>query len=305
MKPYEARILADSVGTDQGHQWRLTITAGLIGIDQGYQWRLTTMAIRFPRFILAELNTHRVFSRNTASSRAIPTHRLIEQVRVDPFVPLAFGANRRGMQAGDPLDERAQEVAREAWLDGAAKAVGVAERLAASGLHKQHANRVLEPYLWSTSIVSATEWQNFFTLRDSPSAQPEFARLAREMRQAMEGSTPNPAPLGGWHIPLITQEDVDACTSGDKFSKDLLAISVGRCARVSYLNPSGVIDRAADMDLAARLAAARHLSPFEHQARFSGHQMFTGFKGLIGWSGSNFYGWTQHRSYIPGQSGRE
>jgi hypothetical protein len=52
--------------------------------------RLTTLLITFPRFILAEVNTHRMLSKNTSSSRAIPFEKMIQSVEKDPFIPIAW-----------------------------------------------------------------------------------------------------------------------------------------------------------------------------------------------------------------------
>ena len=158
--------------------------------------RLTTLCVEMPRFILAEFNTHRVFSRNSASSRAIPVEKRIAMLLSDPFIPEAFQANQRGMQGGEVLDAIAQERAKQIWLEATASAVKHAKALAAAGVHKQWANRIIEPYAWHKVIVSATEWKNFLRLRKHKAAQPEIRVVADMIEEALAGSKPEPlAPL--------------------------------------------------------------------------------------------------------------
>lgn len=262
---YAAKVLLDSVS------------------PAGY--RLTTMEVTFPRFILAEFNTHRMLSRNAASSRAIPVAKRIQAVIDNPFVPEVFGKNQKGMQAG-PEVEQADD-ARDQWLSAAAAAVRHARELAVLDVHKQLANRLLEPFAWVTVVVSATEWDNFFHLRDHPDAQPEFQIIARMMREAREASEPVQVAYGGWHLPYIVEEDFDSKYGSDWES--MCMISTARCARVSYLTHDGKRDLDADVDLGLRLMAAGHMSPFEHAARAASSTYVQ----------SNFVGWTQFRKLIP------
>lgn len=256
---YSAQILADSVSP--------------LGI------RLVSFAVRFPRFILAEVNTHRVLSRNFESSRAVPVSRRLEAVRAHPFVPEAFGAARKGMQAGADLDGVELHNAQTAWMDAVSEAVSAAERLAALGVHKQLANRVLEPFSFVSGIITATEWENFFALRLHPDAQPEFQRLARMMRAAMDASEPRLVEFGEWHLPYGE--------AGDDWR-----VSAGRCARVSYLTHDGVRDPMADRALTARLQTSGHMSPLEHPATPVDDPGFIG----------NFRGWRQARKFVPGEA---
>lgn len=78
--------------------------------------RLTTMEVTFPRLVLAEFNTHRVFSRNSASSRAIPVAKQLRRVLDDPFVPEKFGRNQAGMQSFAWLDGLKHDEALRIWL---------------------------------------------------------------------------------------------------------------------------------------------------------------------------------------------
>lgn len=246
---YEVVILADSIACGK---------------------RLTTMLIDMPRFILAEFNTHRMLSRNSASSRAIPVEKRIAMLQSDMFIPEAFLANKRGMQAGEPIDFEAQKLARNIWIDACEAAVKHAQRLADAGVHKQWANRIIEPYAWHKVICTATEWDNFYALRIHPAAQPEIQAVARNMKAAMEASTPRVMTEGEWHMPFILPGDIeevckDYVPDADLF---LLKCSVARCARVSYLtHDRNVIDYKADFALHDLLLTNGHWSPLEHQAK--------------------------------------
>ena len=169
--------------------------------------RLTTIEVTLHRFVLAELNTHRVFSRNSASSRAIPVHKQVERVVHDPAVPVEFGSNQRGMQAGDPLVGEGEARARHTWLAARDAAVEAAEALRELGVHKQVTNRLLEPFMWHTVIVSATWWDGFWEQRCSPLAQPEIRVAAEAMRAAYDASTPVEVGADGWHTPYLRPED--------------------------------------------------------------------------------------------------
>jgi len=240
-----------------------TILTDSITGTEGAPVRLTTMKVRLPRIVLAELNTHRVLSRNSASSRAIPVEKRIRAVLTDPFIPEAFAANKPGMQAGDALDQEQDLWARVAWLNARNDAVDRATELVKLGVHKQWANRLIEPFSWTEVIITATEWENFFALRISPDAQPEIRRAAEAMKAAMDASTPKVLQAGQWHLPLVTDEDQgDPAIPAELLPK----LSIARCARVSYLTHDGRRDPGVDLALHDRLLAAGHMSPFEHAA---------------------------------------
>lgn len=284
MDPYETRVLADSISPG--------------GV------RLTTLLACFPRFILAEFNTHRTFSRCSASSRAVPVAKRIAAVRANPFVPEAFGRNRRGMSAAEDLDDVATASAREVWMAQARLACAAAEALSEFGVHKQLANRVLEPFLFHEVVVSATDWDNFWHLRVSAHAQPEMRRTAESMLSAYEGSLPTPLDSGAWHLPFVEAEDADWAADAAAGALpgpawDLLArLSVARCARVSYLTHDGRRDRLEDLRLCADLLSNGHMSPFEHAARVLDQGSYSGSHG-------NFRApWVQYRKTIPGEADR-
>ena len=302
--PFDAKVLADS-RSPAGH-------------------RLTTLEATFPRFVLAEFNTHRVFSRNSASSRAIPIVKQLRRVLEDPYVPIEFGSNQPGMQAGPALGGEKREAAEREWLhareDAVRRVIGlvagpdalssgddpleVLQQVEAAirdraqpsewlNVHKQVANRLLEPFMWHTVIVTATEWDNFWNLRCHPDAQPEIRLVAERTRAATEASEPAQLDWDEWHLPLVRAEDREQVTA----IEDLIKISAGRCARVSYLTHAGKRDLDADIQLHDRLLESGHMSPLEHPAR----PLSEAELEESAWSG-NFRGWRSYRKEIAGEA---
>lgn len=249
--------------------------------DSTHHTRLTTLQLTYPRFIHSELMTHRTFSRNAASSRAIPVEKMIAQVRDNPAMPIYWGANKPGMQASSEVQDtyRAQQI----WVAAANDAANRANQMMVMGLHKQVANRTLEPYQTMVSIVSATDWDNFFELRLHPDAQPEIQALAKVMANAMDESTPQHLAEGEWHLPYVQTGELHLDQETLKRS------SAARCARVSYLTHDGQTPEIGkDLTLFERLAGSRpiHASPLEHVA--------TPATGRFG----NFHGWKQFRQEV-------
>jgi thymidylate synthase ThyX len=262
--------------------------------------RLTTIEATYPRFIHSELMTHRLLSRNAASSRAIPVTKLIESVENHPALPVWWGKNQSGMQAHEEVENL--EEAKTWWIDAARSAVAQARRGVALGLHKQIVNRVLEPFMHITTIISATEWDNFFFLRMDVDAQPEFRVLATTMHAVRSTSSPKVLREGEWHMPYLTGEDrveVQARTQGlGSLAEDVLRkVSVGRCARVSYLTHDGKRSLDKDVELYDRLLAGAeagrpmHISPLEHVAMALKTDARCG----------NFYGFRQLRKTVIGE----
>lgn len=251
--------------------------------------RLTTMEVEFHRFVLAEFNTHRLFSRNSASSRAIPVAKQLKRIKEDPAIPLEWPQEQSGMQGGESLDVDQIQHCIDDWLHLRDQAVATAENLMATGVHKSVVNRILEPWMWHRVIVSSSDWQNFYAQRVSPLAQPEIRAVATMMLEAHEKSVPELVGMGEWHLPYITDEDFEECYERDI---DPRSVSAARCARVSYLTHDGVRDLSADVTLFERLSTAQppHASPLEHVATPDSvsHQL------------SNFTGWNQLRhEYFP------
>jgi thymidylate synthase ThyX len=221
--------------------------------------RLTTFELTYPRFVHSEFMTHRMFSRNAASSRAIPIEKMIERVTQDPAMPVHWGKNQKGMQAEEELDGTELFAAKFDWLVARDNAVESAEKMLEYGVHKQIVNRLLEPWMWITVICSATEYGNFFNLRCHKDAQPEIRKLADMMAEAYFSATPKTLEYGQWHTPLIMDDE-------NLPLDQRIKVSVGRCARVSYLTHDGKRDIEADIQLHDRLAQSGHWSPFEHVA---------------------------------------
>lgn len=265
--------------------------------------RLTTFEVTFPRFILAEVNTHRMLSRNSASSRAIPVKKAIEAVEIDPFIPSQFGKNRPGMSwdANDVLGDEEAEEAKVVWEGALNDALHAAKALESLGVHKALANRILEPFKWHTALITATEWDNFFALRTHPEAQEEFRTIAMMMQTLYEENTPKRIPYGAWHLPLVDPFEI---YGNARMPCDLTGycyidwdywkkVSVGRCARVSYLTHDGKRAPIKDVELHDRLLTNGHLSPFEHVATPSIDPYV--------WSG-NIKGYAQYRKFIPNEA---
>lgn len=259
-----ARVLADSISAS-GH-------------------RLTTMEATGHRFILAELNTHRAFSRNSASSRAIPYTKMRQKVIDQLAYPVSWPSEQKGMQGGAPLDPEDEFHCPEIWQSAAQAAVRHADKLHELGLHKSVANRLLEPFLPHTIIVSATDWQGFWEQRCHPDAQPEIKALAEAMKAAYDVSKPVEMEVGDWHLPLIQDDEWPLYASDIELLKK---ISVARCARVSYETHDGKRDLSADLELYDRLRTHKpaHASPFEHVA-------------TPGIGTGNFKGWNQLRHVL-------
>lgn len=224
---------------------------------------LFSLELTYPRFIHAEFMTHRVFSRNASSSRAIPFRRVADSVIDNPAVPIHWGANQAGMQAAVEIDFTAHDDARRLWFFARSDAINWAGRMHDLGIHKQVVNRIIEPWAHITVIVSGTEWDNFFALRDHAAAQPEIQALTREIRAAMAESIPTVLKPGEWHTPYALQSDYDDFLTAAHRE----VTSVAGCARVSYKNhDSTARTLEKDQALHDELLVAGHMSPFEHQA---------------------------------------
>lgn len=265
--------------------------------------RLTTWELTYHRLFHSEVMTYREFSRNAASSRAIPASKLRQRIVDSPAVPVHWGANQKGMQAFKEVDDKA--AAQEWWLRGRDLMVKHHEEGEALGLHKQVTNRVIEPWMMITVICSLTNPANLFHQRCHKDAEPNFQRLASSMRRDYYESTPTYRAPGDWHLPLIQDEDIAHAIAlswkghGD-VHEILRKVSTGRCARVSYLTHDGRRDLLEDIRLHDQLAATAslgeepmHASPFEHVAQAIGGRERSG----------NFEGWKQYRKFFPRESG--
>lgn len=256
--------------------------------------RLTSLELQYPRFIHGQLLTHRMFSRNSSSSRAIPVSKMIDEVNNKPVNPLYWGKNKSGMQAIEEINDADIEKAKEVWNSARASAVEHALKLNELGMHKQIVNRILEPFQHMHTILTATDFDNFFNLRIEDSAQPEIQLLAKAMKAQLDISNPTEQIF---HLPYITTKDEEKLEelrlSGNKdilYRSDeeiLKLISSARCARVSYLNHDmSEPSFEKDLALANNLLEHKHMSPFEHQATFSSSD--ERFYNLRGWRSQRY-----------------
>jgi hypothetical protein len=222
--------------------------------------RMLTVEATYWRAIHPQMMAHRDFSRGASSNRAMPTLSVLARTLEDPALPIFWGKKARTMQATEELPPEIRVQVEVLWLEALADMAGYVEKLDALGLHKQLANRLLEPWQDITVLYSGTEWRNFFDLRCHPDAQPEERHIATLMRDAIAASTPVEHE---WHLPYVTDAELDTRTLAE-----LVRFSVARSARVSYLNHDGVPDPDGDLALYERLATStpRHAAPFEHVA---------------------------------------
>ncbi len=248
--------------------------------------RLTTYVLTYPRFIHSEVMTHRMFSRNASSSRAIPVKTMIDKVLANPASPISWGKNEKGMQSSKELCKEDRAKAILVWNEAMLDAVKHAKRMMDLGVHKQIVNRIIEPYSHITTILTGTEFNNFFNLRAHEDAQPEFEELAFQMVDAYLTSQPKWLCAGEWHLPFCDQY-TDAHSI-----ETLKKISTARCARVSYLNFEGNIDYAKDVVLHDDLMSSGHWSPFEHPAEALDNSDRYG----------NFTGYKQYRKFFSNEN---
>lgn len=277
--------------------------------------RITTFELEYPRFIHSELMTHRQFSRNASSSRAIPIDKMIEQVQTNPAMPIHWGANQSGMQAEKELAPIEQYLCQEEWERACKSAVEHARKLQSLGLHKQIVNRVLEPFQMIKTLVTATNFDNFFNLRCHKDAQPEIKQLADLMYQAMQESKPEVLQAGEWHTPYVQHErirgDLIYIIDGKIASTDeAIKVSCSCSAQVSYRKNNTSIEKALTIYDKLINSEPVHASAFEHCATpidldlDNKHETkgvthwLRSDEGLIPCSG-NFTNWVQYRQLIP------
>lgn len=267
-----ARVIADSVSAVTGD-------------------RLTTLEVHMHRFMLVDFNTHRALSRNSSSSRALSVERQLQRLTDQTAMPLLWPGERKGMQGGPPLPTERVSAARQTWLRARDEAMAAARTLADLGVHRSVVNRLLEPFMVQTIVVSATDWDNFFAQRlppqdgSEPLAQAEIVYAAVAMRKAMLASEPTKLTLGQYHLPYLQDWELTTLPTDQA-----IMASVARCARTSYLNQDGVRDVAKDVALYQRLVTAKppHWSPLEHVATPAARR-----EPVLG----NFTGWHQARHH--------
>lgn len=256
--------------------------------------RVTTFVLRYHRYIHSELMTHRDFSRNASSSRAIPVEKSIASVMDDPAIPVHWGKNQKGMQAEQEVDGATALFAKSAWLEARDNAVASVKKMIELGIHKQIANRLLEPFNHISVVVTANRFANWFRLRCHKDAQPEIKELADLMLERYNKSEPKLLGPGEWHLPFV---GADERKSVDDIGR-LIKYSVARCARVSYLTHSQEFpDKEADYKLFDRLMGSEvvHASPTEHQASPCPDSFNSKLWG-------NLPGWMQYRKTIANEN---
>lgn len=285
------------------------ITAKIIQ-DSTYRNRITTFELEYPRFIHAEFLTHRLFSRNSASSRAIPVAKVLEHIKNSPAAPVSWGINQPGMQASTTLQEDNLTAAKNCWQRAAFASTEYSKQLLDLNVHKQISNRVTEPYQTMKTVVTATQWDNWFELRNHIDAQPEIHELADRMQEAMSKSVPIELNVGEWHVPyvdrhygVIMQYSVKGMSILTKEQAKIISASC--CAQVSYRVNDNSLQKAYAIYDKLMNSVPRHASPVEHQAtpieeldEWAPGVTHKTRDGEL-WSG-NFKGWIQHRQIIEG-----
>lgn len=266
--------------------------------------RIVTFELTYPRFIHAELMTHRVFSRNSASSRAIPIKKMMQAVYDSPAEPLHWGANQKGMQARAQLTGFRRFLARFLWSTHRWYSLCHVWLLEKVGLHKQISNRLLEAHSHIKVLVTSTLWENFFQLRAHPDAQPEMHELAQVMIDAAHCSIPDELKEDEWHLPYIgaaDRQDKFVLEQGIDSITKLKLISAARCARISYTTiDHNYASVPQDYKLGYQLVNQYplHASPLEHQAT---PDPFNRSRHMWG----NFHGWIQHRKQYTSEARME
>lgn len=257
--------------------------------------RITTYSLEYWRALHGELLTHRLFSRNSSSSRAIPIEKMVSQVVNSPSGPTYWGKNQKGMQASEDLSGDEMVAAQGIWRDAMMDAVVHAHRLVKLGVHKQIVNRILEPFGSISTVLTGTEFGNFYNVRYHKDAMPEIRDLAQAMYEAQRASEPVLLDFDQWHLPYVEQLEM-----GLYDVEVQKKISASRCARVSYMNHEGRRPSLEeDLKLFDRLMAdfVKHPSPTEHQAAPQPPHLYD----ADAWMTGNFQGWIQYRKTIPGE----
>lgn len=290
--PITAKILADSINS-KGN-------------------RITTFEVEFHRFVLAEFNTHRMISKNFASSRAITVKRSLELIKENTAFPVHWGKNESGMSAREECstmlsaDSEFSGYTREEWWSEARDmAILHANEFDKKGYHKQIVNRLVENFSYVKGVVTATEYANFFWLRDHEAAQPEIAELAKKMRQEYDNSTPVLLNDGEWHVPYYN--DGVWKQSDDMSLSNALKLSSSCCAQVSYRRLNESLEKATELYDRLLGDDRKHASPFEHQAtpisKNNRYEMWEpGVTHMDAWGNywsGNLQGYVQHRQLIP------
>ena len=213
-----------------------------------------------------------------------------------------MGQRNEPIEGQEAID---QALARQVWDRHAHDCISRAQKFLHLGIAKQQVNFLLQDLCFIRGIITTTlpQLENFFGLRTElddegyPVARPEVYKIAKMMLDEFQYSTPWVLNPGEWHLPLVSDMEMlgeevlhgKVVVDWDFWKK----VSVGRCARVSYLTHDGVRDPEKDVALHDRLQADGHMSPFEHQG--TPQEEPYGNEYLAGSFG---YGWTQYRKLL-------
>lgn len=250
--------------TDESVQCSVKIIADSIN---KFGQRITTFELEYPRLVHSEILTHRLLSRNSASSRAVPTVSVLDSIAKRIAMPVFWGKNQKGMQSYQELDSLQKSASKALWVEAAKQATSLSKIMQETGLHKQVANRITEPFTYMKVIVTATDFENFFWLRTHHAADPTIKQLASMMQEAYNKNKPELLHEGEWHLPYV---DKRLIRDGDLTIEDALMLSVSSCCQVSYRKQDQSLEKAKkiwDMLNIADTVEPEHSSPTEHQAR--------------------------------------
>jgi len=245
---------------------------------------IVTWELEYHRFIHAEFMTHRDFSRNASSSRAIPIWKMIKHAWTNMAIPTHWGKKQKGMQAAQEVNPFAQTMGKIIWIFTGLCVSLMVLLMKGLGVHKQVANRMLEPWTHIKVVMTTTKHGNWFLLRDHRDAQPEIRQLAKQMRQKLAESTPERLEWGEWHLPYLTSYDKSILT----LSKQL-KVSTSCCAQVSYRLLDTSVAKAIAIFNRLVNADVKHASPFEHPAQAVENGGTGNFTGT---------GWMQYRKLL-------
>lgn len=282
--------------------------------------RLTTFEVVVNRYVLSEVNTHKMVSKNSASSRAVPIKSNIEYILNDTAYPISWGKNQAGMVADEDVSDEIATKAKEIWTNARDSAIKYAQELSDLGIHKQLANRLIENFSYQKIVMSGTEWDNFFWLRLHKDAQPEIRELARVMLEAYNESIPEVLDIGEWHVPYVTRirgsdgilryYDIN---SDELIIEDAIQISASCCAQTSYRKSDETLDKATIVFDRLNLSreeddVRKHSSPVEHIGTpidYTNNSLESPITHMDSngqaWS-ANFKDFIQYRHMIPNES---
>lgn len=283
---------------------------------------ITTYELEYPRYIHSEFMTHRQFSRNAASSRAIPIDKMHEQIMEHDVSFVHWGKNQPGMQSKEELTGIALRGVKDLWISARDKAIRYAKAMAETGAHKQLVNRVTEPYMMMKVVMTTTKKANWKWLRKHSDAQPEIQELAKVMDEADNLSIPLELHDGEWHVPYVNRV-VDFNTgklcyfiNDTEVSAEIaIKVSASCCAQVSYRKSDDSIHKAVQIYDRLINSEPVHASPIEHQATPINHE-----RARAAWDtvpgithldrhgtlhSGNFHNWIQYRQLVPNNTKRD